>query len=39
MTGKLSMADIGNQFVSASNDGQNRFGKYLYWMLKQTDDW
>ena len=29
MTGKLNMADIGNQFVSASNDGQNRFGKFV----------
>ena len=26
--GKLNMADIGNHFVSASNDRQNRFGKF-----------
>ena len=26
MNDKLNMADIGNQFVSAINDRQNRFG-------------
>ena len=28
MTDKLIMVDIGNQFVSASNDRQNRYGKF-----------
>ena len=28
MTDTLNMADIGNQLVSASNDRQNRFGKF-----------
>ena len=28
MTDKINITDIGNQFVSASNDRQNRFGKF-----------
>ena len=29
MTDKLNMADVGNQFVSASNDRRNCFGKFV----------
>ena len=28
ITDKLNMADIGNQFISATNDRQNHFGKF-----------